>query len=346
MMKAAVLIASGKIEVQDKPIPKASPDSAVVKVLETALCGSDLHYYRGHIDVGKGFTMGHEFTGIITEIGSEVTGFKVGDKVVSPFTVCCMQCYYCKVGLTCRCEKSRVYGSPALEGAQAEYVDVPLADTTLFKAPDDVEDETLILMADIFPTGYYAASNALKMMSPAEKEEVTVVVIGCGPVGFCAITSAKHFKPKRLFAIDSVPERLERAEKVHGATALHLDEDPKAAIMKATDGRGADVVLEIVGHADALRLAFDVLRPGGFIHSVGMHHSPLPIGGYEAYGKNVRMQFGRCPVRHLFKEALEVLQEHKEDFKGFVSHRMPLTDAPKAYDLFEARKVQKVVFTV
>lgn len=101
----------------------------------------------GHIDVGKGFTMGHEFTGVITALGSDVKDFKVGEKVVSPFTVCCMRCYYCRVGLTCRCEKSRVYGSPALEGAQAEYVDVPMADTTLFNAPDDVDDETLILMA-------------------------------------------------------------------------------------------------------------------------------------------------------------------------------------------------------
>lgn len=183
-------------------------------------------------------------------------------------------------------------------------------------------------------------------MPLVEREQATVVVIGCGPVGFCAITSAKHFKPKTLFAIDSVPERLERAEKVHGAKGLQLHEDPKAAIMAATNGRGADVVLEIVGHADALRLAFDVLRPGGIIHSVGMHHSPLPIGGLEAYGKNVRMQFGRCPVRHLFSEALEVLKEHKEDFVGFVSHRMPLSEAPKAYELFEARQVQKVVFTV
>lgn len=302
MMKAAVLVGPGKIEVQDKPIPKASAKSAVVKVLETCLCGSDLHYYRGHIDVGTGFTMGHEFTGIISEVGPEVKDFKVGDKVVSPFTICCMQCYYCKVGLTCRCDQSRVFGSPALEGAQAEYVDVPLADTTLFVAPPDVEDETLILMADIFPTGYYAASNAMKNLNDAEKEDLTVVVIGAGPVGLCAVTSAKHFKPKRLFVVDSVQERLERAHTMHGATPLNLKDDPKAEILKATNGRGADVVLEIVGQADALRLAFDCVRAGGFIHSVGMHHAPLPIGGYEAYGKNVRMQFGRCPVRHLFRE--------------------------------------------
>ena len=145
-MKAAILAGPGKIEVVDKPIPRADAESIVVKVTETCLCGSDLHYYRNHIDVGTGFTMGHEFTGTVHEIGADIKNFAIGDKVVSPFTVSCAKCYYCKVGLTCRCEKSRVYGSPALEGAQAEYVLVPLADTTLFHAPEDVADDILILM--------------------------------------------------------------------------------------------------------------------------------------------------------------------------------------------------------
>ena len=344
-MKAAVLIGPKMIEVQSKPIPQCQPDGVLVKVREAALCGSDLHYYRGHIDVGRGFTMGHEFTGDIVEVGSEVKNFEIGQKVVSPFTVSCGSCYFCKVGLTCRCEKSRVYGSPALEGAQAEYVHVPLAASTLFLAPPDIPDEKLILMADIFPTGYYAASNALKDMNAAQREQCTVVVIGCGPVGLCAITSARHFV-KNIFAIDSVPDRLEQAEKKHGAKAIHLNDNPKEVIMKATDGRGADVVLEIVGNSEALRLGFEILRPGGFIHSVGMHHEPLPIGGLEAYVKNVRLQFGRCPVHALFPEALAMLKKYQQDFDGFVSHRVSLMEAPKYYELFEARKIQKAVFTM
>lgn len=192
-MKAVVLVGPGKIEVLDRPIPRPEADAVVVKVFEPALCGSDLHYYRGNINVGSGITQGHEFTGTVSEVGTAVQKFKVGDKVVSPFTVCCATCFYCRIGLTCRCEKSRVYGSPLLAGAQAEYVLVPLADTTLVHAPADVDDETLILMADIFPTGYYAASNAYRQMSEAERKEgLTVVVVGCGPVGFCAITSAKY----------------------------------------------------------------------------------------------------------------------------------------------------------
>lgn len=288
-MKAVVLVGPGQIEVLERPVPTTADDAeaVVVKVFEPALCGSDLHYYRGNINVGGGITQGHEFTGTVSEVGASVRAFKVGDKVVSPFTVCCAKCFYCRIGLTCRCERSRVYGSPLLAGAQAEYVLVPLADTTLVHAPADVDDETLILMADIFPTGYYAASNAYAQMSQAERAEgLTVVVVGCGPVGFCAITSAKHFAPKNLFCVDSVDERLERARDYHGATPLHLErDDVKGAVLAATEGRGADMVLEIVGHESALRLAFDLVRPGGFIHSVGMHHAPLPIGGLEAYNK-------------------------------------------------------------
>lgn len=344
-MKAAVLVGPKMIEVQNKPIPKCQPDGVLVKVKEAALCGSDLHYYRGHIDVGVGFTMGHEFTGEIVEVGSSVKDLSIGQKVVSPFTVSCGSCYFCKQGLTCRCKESKVYGSPALEGAQAEYVHVPLASTTLFTAPEDIPDEKLILMADIFPTGYYAASNTISQLTPEQKEQCTVVVVGCGPVGLCAITSARHFV-KKVYAIDGVADRLEQAKNRHGAIPLNLNDDPKEAIMKATDGRGADVVLEVVGSKDALRLSFEMLRPGGFIHSVGMHHDPLPIGGLEAYAKNVKLQFGRCPVRALFPEALAVLKKYQSDFDGFVSHKVSLMEAPKYYELFEAHKIQKAVFTM
>ena len=347
-MKAAVLAGVGKIEVVDKPIPKAAADGVVVKVSQSCLCGSDLHYYTGHLNVGTGFTMGHEFTGVVSEVGADVKGFKQGDRVVSPFTVCCMECYYCTIGLTCRCTKGMVYGSPALEGAQAEFVHVPLADTTLFHAPEGVSDETLILMADIFPTGYYAASRGLGALSQVERDQpdLTVVVIGAGPVGLCAATSAKHFKPSQLFIIDSVADRLERAEKYHSAKAINLADNPKDKILAATNGRGADVVLEVVGNAAALQLALDISRCGAVIHSVGIHSEQLPLNGNACYNRNIRMSFGRCPVRAIFKDALDVLIAHKDDFDGFVAEKLPLAQAPKAYELFAARKIQKTVFTM
>ncbi|BFZ57843.1 hypothetical protein PYCC9005_004898 [Savitreella phatthalungensis] len=345
-MRAAVLAGVGKIEVVDKPIPRAADDGVVVKVSQTCLCGSDLHYYTGHLNVGTGFTMGHEFTGVVSEVGKDVRGLVVGDKVVSPFTVCCMACFYCEIGLTCRCEKGKVYGSPVLEGAQAEYVHVPLADTTLFKAPSDVPDETLILMADIFPTGYYAATRGLGQLLPAERnrDDLTIAIIGAGPVGLCAATSAKHFNPAQLFIIDLVEDRLARAASHHGATPINLNDDPKAKILAATGGRGADVVLEVVGRADALQLAFDIARNGGVIQSVGIHGEPLPLHGNACYNKNIRLAFGRCPVRAIFADALDVLQQHHKDFDGFVDGKMSLEDAPKAYELFAARKIQKTVF--
>jgi threonine dehydrogenase-like Zn-dependent dehydrogenase len=202
----------------------------------------------------------------------------------------------------------------------------------------------LVLMADIFPTGYFAAARFLKDLSPTDKKEFTTVVIGCGPVGICAITCALTMV-KTVYAIDSVPERLAEAEKI-GAIPINLNDSPVEKIKAATDGRGADVVMEIVGHANAFMLAFDLVRPWGKISSVGVHTEEIPLNGLLCYGKNVTMAFGRCPVRSIFEEALDVL--HREQRKvGFLCGMiMSLEDAPQAYKDFEARKVHKVVFKI
>ena len=161
----------------------------------------------------------------------------------------------------------------------------------------------LVLMADIFPTGYFAAARFLKDLNQRDKDEFTTVVIGCGPVGLCAITCALTMV-KTVYAIDSVPERLAEAEKL-GAIPIALNDSPVEKIKAASGGRGADVVMEVVGHADAFMLAFDMIRPWGQISSIGVHTEPLPLNGLLCYGKNVTMAFGRCPVRSIFEDALE-----------------------------------------
>ncbi|KAK3100929.1 hypothetical protein LTR53_018744, partial [Teratosphaeriaceae sp. CCFEE 6253] len=148
-------------------------------------------------------------------------------------------------------------------------------------------------MADIFPTGYYAAARYLKDLNERDRKEYTVVVVGCGPVGICAITTALTMVDT-VYAIDSIPDRLAEAEKI-GAKTIRLDDDPVAKIKAATDGRGADVVIEGVGHADAFMLCFDMIRPFGKISSIGVHTEQLPLNGLLCYGKNVAMEFGRCP---------------------------------------------------
>jgi len=349
IMKAVVFYGPHDVRVEDRPIPRlqASTD-AILKVSLTALCGSELHVFRGHQKTEAGFIMGHEFTGEVVEVGEAVREFTKGDKVVSPFTVSCGKCYYCSNGETSRCDKCLLFGNPKLDGGQAEYVRVPLADGTLFKAPPEVPEETLVLMADIFPTGFFCARNAFASFLASRHASSTAVLIGCGPVGLCALVAALDYKPKHLFAIDAVPSRLELARSL-GAEPLNFKEDyegTKKRIMEVTQGRGADVVMEVVGLAPALRTAYELVRPFGFISSVGVHNAEIPISGNEAYAKNVRIQFGRCPVRALFPEALDVLKRRSHLF-GFMADKiMPLEKAVEGYDLFDQMKVQKVVFKV
>jgi len=350
-MKAVVVKGPYEIVVEEREVPVPGEGEVLCKVTISALCGSDLHIYRGHQPLPKfDFIMGHEFTGVVASIGSGVKNFKVGDKVVSPFTVSCGECFYCKRGWTSRCDQSKLFGSPILEGGQAEWCKVPLADSTLFHAPTDVADENLILMCDILPTGFFAAKNAWSMLNEEERKDSVAVVVGCGPVGLCAITAATE-RFSKVYAIDSVPERLEEASR-HGAQPINLTSKsptPEELIKSATNGRGADVVLEIVGAPDALQLAIDLIRPGGVVASAGLHTHDINLKGLQLYNKNIRFQFGRCPARALFPEALELLRKVTKAsspnvFDSFVQKKVKLEDAPEYYKLFNDRKVGKTVF--
>ena len=196
-----------------------------------------------------------------------------------------MDCFYCKNGFTSRCQHSLLFGSPKLNGGQAEYVRVPFADGTVVVAPHEIEDRALVLMADIFPTGYFGAKNAFGLMEgkPAP-EDATVVVVGCGPVGLCAIVSALEYKPKHLFAVDGVDSRLELAKGL-GAEPLNFVKDPEGMVRRVkevTEGRGADAVIEVVGLSPALRTAYDLLRPFGVISSIGVHGDEVSLWGSAA----------------------------------------------------------------
>lgn len=202
-------------------------------------------------------------------------------------------------------------------------------------------------MADVFPTGYWAASRFLKDTDEEQKKNITAVVLGCGPVGICAIASAIHLTggKAKIFAVDSIPERLAAAAKL-GAIPIALSNDPVSKIKAASSGRGADLVMEVVGHADALELAFELVRPFGTISSVGVHNEQLSFPGFAVYSKNVTMAFGRCPVRSLFDEALAVYEVLVEKLLFLCEIKMPLEQAPEAFRLFEKQKLHKILFTL
>ena len=322
----------------------------IVKVQATALCGSELHVFRGLENTSPGFIMGHEFVGTVVEAGAAVSSVAVGDKVVSPFTVSCLACFYCQHGMSSRCASGLLFGSASLDGGQAEFVRVPRADGTVVKAPANVDNKALVLMADIFPTGYFGARNAFRLLAPdVAPADAVVVVVGCGPVGLCAIVAALEHKPRHLFAVDSVDSRLALAASL-GAEPLNFAAPGGAdalvkRIKEVSDGRGADAAVEVVGLSAALRTAFDVVRPFGVISSIGVHNGEIPWSGHDAYGKNLRIQMGRCPVRSIFEEALMVLARNQGKFSFMFDKIMPLAEAEEGYALFDKMKVQKVVFT-
>ena len=224
--------------------------------------------------------MGHEFTGRVHELGSAVKNVKTGDLVVCPFTTSCGECFYCQEGFSSRCEQAQCYGSEGLDGAQAEYVRVPLADSSLVHAPDGISGTSLVLMGDIFPTGYFAAVNGLSQLSAQQAKNATVVLLGLGPVGLCALVNILDYQPKNLIVVDGVDSRLQLAEKLgegkaEGWNFMTQREGLEKRVKELTDGRGADVVIEVVGLSPALRLGFDLLRPWGIMSSVGVHNGEV-----------------------------------------------------------------------
>ncbi|EWY80744.1 hypothetical protein FOYG_16672 [Fusarium oxysporum NRRL 32931] len=302
-MRAVVFKSPGRVVVEDRPMPRIQdPRDAIVKVKAAGLCGSDLHWFRGNQNM-------------------KVPGdFIPGHEVVG-----------------------EVYevGSAVKKFQTGESVVDPNADTSLLHPPPALPERLLVLMGDIFPTGYFCASRFLKPMTPAEAKETVVAVVGCGPVGICAIAAALTWCDT-VYAIGMIPERIAEAEKI-GAKPLRLDQNPEQAIKDATDGRGADLVLEVVGGPKPFQLCLDLIRPFGTISSVGVQATDLTLHGPTLHAKNVKVEWGRCPVYGIFDEALECLVKVQEKVSFLCDKEMKLEEAVEAYDLFDNRKVHKII---
>jgi threonine dehydrogenase-like Zn-dependent dehydrogenase len=341
----------GKHHIQYESIPDPEillPTDVIVKVKICALCGSDLHVYHEHEKgIDHGCAMGHEFTGEVVAIGKEVRSLRLGDLVMSPFTTSCGNCFYCKIGLTARCVHSQLFGwrenNQGLHGGQAEYVRVPLADSSLMKIPEGVTLEEGLMLGDILSTGFFCAKQA------EIKPNNTYVVIGCGPVGLMAILGAREYGAEKIYAIDTLPERLAKA-KEFGATVINASQQNSIKVIKeATEGRGADAALEAVGSSTTNRLAYDIIRPGGIISAVGVcTDSYLPFSPTDAYNKNITYKVGRCPARYMMEQLVPVVQKKKYNFTSIITHRMHLSEGVRGYDIFANKKDNclKVVLTV
>jgi threonine dehydrogenase-like Zn-dependent dehydrogenase len=326
------------------PVLLQSTD-AIVKITMAGICGSDLHVYHGReTGLDYGTVMGHEFVGIVEETGSDVKKYKKGSRVLSPFTTSCGECFYCNIGLTCRCEKGNLFGwmqqGHGLHGAQATYIRVPMANNTLLPLSNDLNEKKGLLLGDVFSTGYFCADNA------GIKPKNSYVVIGCGPVGLMTIVAAKHQGAERIFAIDTISERLDKARQF-GAIPLNASQlNIKEEILNHTQGHGADAVMEVVGSEATLKLAINLLRPGGTISSVGVHtaqHFSFSPG--EAYDKNITYKSGRCPAHFYADKLLKEEVPQRYPIEDIITHEFQLKDGAKAYDVFD-RKLDNCVKAV
>lgn len=338
-MRAVTYHAPGDLRVERVPDPALlAPTDALVAVTLAAICGSDLHVWHGReTGLDAGTVMGHEFTGEVVAVGAAVSRFQVGDRVVSPFTTSCGTCFYCTRDLPARCERGELFGwvegGRGLHGGQAELVRVPLADTTLVALPRGLDPRAGILLGDVLSTGYHCAT-----MGGAAPDR-TVAVIGCGPVGLMAVLSARELGATAVYAVDRVPERLALAAAFGGTPVDPAAGDPVARLREATGGRGADVVLEAVGSPASSELAFALVRPGGGISVVGVHHeAAFPFSPGQAYDRNLTYRIGRCPARHYIPALLPMAVRREADLVRLFTHRLPLESGPEAYHTFDRKQ--------
>lgn len=332
-----------QVRVSEVPEPELLEDGdVIVRVTRCAICGSDLHLYHGDIPMMPGDTCGHEFTGEVVDTGNSVSRFKRGDRVVGAFHTACGACKACGRGEYHLCIQSAVYGfGPiygSLNGTQAEYARVPNADINLRAIPAALEDETALFAGDILTTAYGAARNA--GVKPGDR----VAVIGCGPVGIMAVQSAFALGAAEVFAIDLLEERVTLAASF-GATPINSGRtDPTGAIMRLTDGEGADAVIEAVGGPRTLLLAFELVRPGGRVAAVGITAAPsfeYPLT--QAITKDVTFRIGLANIHRDIDTVLELLVAGKLNPIPVISHHLALSDAVEGYELFDSRAASKVV---
>jgi threonine dehydrogenase-like Zn-dependent dehydrogenase len=379
-MRALCWHGAKDVRIDNVPDPKIlNPRDAILKITSTAICGSDLHLYDGYIPtMEKGDILGHEFMGEVVELGSGVTNLKVGDRVVVPFPIACGNCYFCEEQQHSLCENSnpnavmaeKMWGhSPAgifgyshltggYAGGQAEYVRVPYADVGPIKVPDGLEDEKVLFLSDILPTGYMAAENC------GIKPGHVVAVWGCGPVGQFTIQSAYLLGAERVIAIDRFPERLRMAREVSRAETINYEEvDVLDALKTMTGGRGPDACIDAVGmeahgvglvgaydrvkqammmeteRPNALREALMACRNGGVVSIPGVYGGfldKMPIGSFM--NRSLTLKTGQTHVQRYLKPLLDRVQKGEIDPSVIITHRLPLDQAPNAYKMFRDKQ--------
>jgi alcohol dehydrogenase len=341
-MRAVTFQAPGEIRIEERPEPELlAPDDAIVQVEATGVCGSDLHIYHGRVKIEPGFVIGHEYVGSVIATGDAVTKVDAGDRVLGCFHTACGSCFFCMRGQYHKCDEARVFGHGAtlgsLQGAQAEQVLVPRANLTLRRVPEGMSDDAALFAGDVMGTGYHSIVSS--GMQPGD----TVVVLGLGPVGLCAAQVARASGAAQVIAVDQVPDRLEVARSF-GAQPVHLTEDdPRGAVKTATDGRGADVVVDAVGHPDALDMACRMARKSGTVSAIGVYAERCEVHMGVVWIKALTIRTGHANVIAHVDAVLAMMSAGVLDPTPLVSRHMKLDEAPEAYEAYANREALKIV---
>ncbi|MCS5711473.1 zinc-binding dehydrogenase [Candidatus Berkiella aquae] len=348
MMKAAVFVKPGKIELQEKPIPKVGPTDALIKVTTTTICGTDVHILKGEYHVDPGRIVGHEPVGIIHELGSAVTGYKIGQRVVVGAITPCGQCYSCLDSHQAQCGGKAIGGwrfGNTIDGCQAEYFLVPFAMANLAPVPDDLTDEQVLMCPDIMSTGFGGAENGNIKIGD------TVAVFAQGPIGLCVTAGAKLKGATKIIVIDNIAKRLEVAKQLGADITIDFSKvDPIEEIMKHTYGLGVDVSVEALGLQKTFENCLRALKPGGTLSSLGVYSGKLslPVEAFAAGLGDHKIVTTLCPGgKERMRRLMSVIQSNRVNLKPLVTHRFKLDQIEQAYELFANQRddVIKIAIT-
>ncbi|MDR2129357.1 MAG: NAD(P)-dependent alcohol dehydrogenase [Burkholderiaceae bacterium] len=352
MMKAAVFVQPGRIELADKPVPDVGPNDALIRITTTTICGTDIHILKGEYPVEKGLTVGHEPVGVIEKLGSAVKGYKEGQRVIAGAICPNFNSYAAQDGAPsqdgsylvakglCGCHGYKAtagwrFGN-LIDGTQAEYVLVPDAEGNLAPIPDGLTDEQVLMCPDIMSTGFKGAENANIRIGD------TVVLFAQGPIGLCATAGARLLGASTIIAVDGNDHRLSISRKMGADVTINFTKaDVVAEVMKLTGGRGADASIECLGLPSTFEQAMKVLKPGGTLSSLGVYSKDLtiPLSSFAAGLGDHKINTALCPGgKERMRRLMSVIASNRADFGALVTHHYKLDNIVEAYDLFSHQR--------
>ena len=330
-MNALIYQGPGKKSLQNRPAPEIiHATDAVIKITKTTICGTDLHILKGDVSTCQpGRILGHEGVGVVDKIGSGVTGFKKGDHVLISCITSCSKCDYCRKGMFSHCVNGGWMLGNSIDGTQAEYVRIPFADTSLYKIPEGVDKEALVMLSDILPTGFECG-----VLNGKIQPGNTVAIVGAGPIGLAALLTAQFYSPAEIIMIDLDNNRLESAKRFGATTTINSQEGNAAEkVMKMTDGRGVDTAIEAVGIADTFLICQDIVAPGGTVANIGVHGAKVDLHLERLWSQNIAITT-RLVDTVTTPMLLKTVCAKKINPTLLISHHFKFEDIMDAYETF------------